>query len=80
MLNMTQEELSVRTGVGLTTIHNFETGKADNISLKKLLALLRGLGLVENAFELIPEMPENPYSRLNNRQKRKERNSDITNG
>lgn len=69
-LSLTQAELSAQTGVGLTTIHNFETGKAANISFRNLLALLRGLGLLDNAFKLIPEMPENPYSTLNNKQKR----------
>lgn len=59
-LSLSQEELAANSGISLSTVQKFETGKA-NISLNNLLTILRHLGLIENIDQLIPEQPENPY-------------------
>lgn len=68
-LGLTQAEMSERAGVSKMTIHKFETGAANNVSMLTLLSLMRYTGLIENADKLIPDVPESPYSKLFNRQR-----------
>ena len=57
---LTQEEVSVQTGISVFTIRKFETGKAVNLSLQTLLALLRVVGQIEEVDKLLPPLPPNP--------------------
>ena len=53
--NMTQKEVSEQSGLTVTTIHKFESGAADNISLATFLLLLKALGEIEALDDLLPE-------------------------
>ena len=59
--NMTQKELAKQAGVTVTTIHKFETGRANNISLGSFLRLLKAVGMIGGVEELLPDLPQNPY-------------------
>ena len=59
--NLTQKEVSELSGVGLTTIHKFETGTAGNLSLSTFLLLLKVVGQINFLDGLLPELPESPY-------------------
>ena len=39
--NLTQKEVAEQSGIGLTTIHKFENGTANNVSLSTFLLLLK---------------------------------------
>jgi len=58
---LTQREVSELSGIGLTTIHKFESGTAANISLSTFILLLKVVGRVESIGDLLPELPESPY-------------------
>ena len=57
---MTQSDISDRTGVSVPTIRSFENGRSLNISLQVLLALMRGVGQLEQIDCLFPEITVNP--------------------
>ncbi len=59
--NLTQREVSQRSGIGLTTIHKFERGTARNVSLSTLIILLKTIGLIDNLDKVMPELPPSPY-------------------
>lgn len=59
--NLTQKELSDKSGIGLTTIHKFESGTAGNISLSTFLLLLKVIGQIAALDKLLPELPMSPY-------------------
>ncbi len=59
--NLTQKEVSERSGVGLTTIHKFENGTAGNLSLSTFVLLLKVVGEVNALADILPELPESPY-------------------
>lgn len=54
---MTQVELSRRSGVGLTPLKRFE--KTGGTTLSNLIALFRGLGLLDQLEDLVPD-PDTP--------------------
>lgn len=68
-LGLTQNELSAKAGISVMTIHKFETGTARNITATTLISLMRYTGLIENLNDLIPDIPESPYSILNGKQR-----------
>ena len=53
--------MSELSGVGLTTIHQFENGTAGNLSLSTFLLLLKVVGQINSLDDLLPELPESPY-------------------
>ncbi len=59
--NLTQREVAELSGIGLTTIHKFENGTADNLSLSTFILLLKVVGQVNALDDLLPELPESPY-------------------
>ena len=59
--NLTQKEVAVQSGVGLTTIHKFENGTASNLSLSTFILLLKVVGQINSLDDLLPELPESPY-------------------
>ena len=59
--NMTQKEVSEQSGLTITTIHKFESGAADNISLATFLLLLKAIGEIGALDDLLPELPPSPY-------------------
>jgi len=59
-LGMSQEKIAISTGLSLSTIQRFESGKA-NISLTNFIEILRQTGQIENIDNLLPDQPESPY-------------------
>lgn len=57
---MTQAEMSDQTGVSVPTIRSFENGRSANITFQVVLALMRGVGQLEQIDYLFPEITENP--------------------
>ena len=56
--NLQQKELSGYSGVALGTIRRFETGEP--ASTENLVKIMRGLGILDNLEQLIPEEPVSP--------------------
>lgn len=59
--NLTQREVAEKSGIGMTTIHKFESGYANNISLGTFLLLLKVVGRINALEELLPDLPPSPY-------------------
>lgn len=62
ILEITQKELSEKTGISIPTIQKFESGTTNNITFATILALMRHTGIINYADNLIPEQPQNPYN------------------
>ena len=60
-MQMTQKEMAEHTGLTITTIHKFENGITNNMSLGTFLLLLKGIDQIESLNELLPELPISPY-------------------
>lgn len=58
---LTQKDVSEQSGIGLTTIHKFESGTAGNISLATFIVLLKTVGQIDAIGDILPELPESPY-------------------
>lgn len=58
---LTQKDVSERSGIGLTTIHKFESGVADNLTLSTFILLMKAIGQINAMDNLLPELPESPY-------------------
>ena len=59
--NLTQKEVAEQSGIGLTTIHKFDNGTANSLSLSTFILLLRVVGQVNALDDVLPELPESPY-------------------
>lgn len=59
--NLTQKEVAELSGIGMTTIHKFESGNAGNISLSTFILLLKVVGQINALDDVLPELPESPY-------------------
>ena len=59
--HLTQKEVAEQSGIGLTTIHKFENGTANSLSLSTFILLLRVVGQVNALDDVLPELPESPY-------------------
>ena len=59
--NMTQKEVAEQSGITITTIHKFESGRATNVSLGTFLQLLKAIEQIDAIDGLLPELPESPY-------------------
>lgn len=66
--SVTQEDLSEKAGVSLSTIVRMENGKG--CSLGAFLSVCRILGMTENLDLLIPEYQERPTEILDRKKKR----------
>ncbi len=71
--NLTQKEVAEKAGVSLITLRAFETGKATNITMGNLLALLRAINNLECITEILPEIPISPYQLLKLQTKQRKR-------
>ena len=58
---LTQNDVSERSGIGLPTIHKFESGAAVNLTLSTFILLMKVIGQINNMDNLLPELPESPY-------------------
>lgn len=59
--NMTQKEVSEQSGITISTIHKFENGLSNNISLGTFLLLMKAVGQIDGLDGLMPELPESAY-------------------
>jgi len=71
--NIQQIELAEDTGVSDGTIRRIEAG--ENTSIENFIKLLRGLGLLENLEQLLPEEPASPMMMKKILQKNRKRAS-----
>ena len=60
--SLTEQDLSVRSGVSVFTINSFENGRG-NITLRTLLSLLRYTGQLGNLDNLIDDVLPDPFDR-----------------
>lgn len=60
-MNLTRKEVAEDSGLSMTTLYNFETGKITDMSMGTMLKLLRTIGQLQNWEKLLPELPESPY-------------------
>ena len=58
---LTPKDVSEQSGIGLTTIHKFESGVADNLTLSTFILLMKTIGQINALDDLLPELPESPY-------------------
>lgn len=74
-MNMTQKEVAEKAGVSLITLRSFETGKATNITMSNLLALLRVIDHLGSIVDILPDIPISPYQlqKLHAKQKKRVR-------
>lgn len=56
-MELTQKELSERTGVSVQTIRRFETGSCASLDFSNFIELLRAIGLINNLDQTLPELP-----------------------
>ena len=75
--NIRQTELSKYSGVAIGTIRRFESG--ETISTENLIKIMRGLGILENLEQIIPEEPISPMiiKRLQNGKRRRASSTKI---
>lgn len=74
-MNLTQKEIAEKTALSIPTIYKFETGNLTDITMATMLKLLRAIGIERNWEQLIPELPESPYTYVNNKKKQRIRHS-----
>ena len=46
---LTQKDISEQSGIGLTTIHKFESGVADNLTLSTFILLMKAIGQINGS-------------------------------
>ncbi len=56
--NIQQKELAERCGISLPSVQRVEKGSV--VSMETLVSVMRGLGLLENFEQLLPEAPISP--------------------
>lgn len=64
MQSDTKKEGSELSGVGRTTIHQFENGMTGNLSLSIFLFFLKVVGQFNSLDDLLPELSRVPYLSL----------------
>ena len=74
-LNITQKEVSEKTGISLTTIRRFENGLTFNLTLAHFIALLQAIGFADNLEDTIPEMLPDPNQLFKMQDKQRKRAS-----
>lgn len=72
-LDITQKEVSAKTGISMSTIRRFENGLTFNLTLAHFIALLQAIGFADNLEDIIPEMLPDPNQlfRMQNKQRKR---------
>ena len=60
-LRLTRKEVSIASGIGMTTLYKFESGNMTDISFGTIQRLLRAIDMGGNWQQLLPLLPESPY-------------------
>lgn len=61
-VQMTQAEVSKKSGVSLPTIRRFELGTTYNITMGNFIALLKAINFSAGLADILPELPPSPYA------------------
>ena len=59
--DLTQHEVSDKSGVSVVTIRKFENGHLGNITLGTFIELLRAIDFMQGLGDVLPEIPVSPY-------------------
>lgn len=70
---MTQAEVSEKSGVSLPTIKRFELGLTYNITMGNFIALLKAIDYADGLAEILPEIPVSPYAMAKLEEKKSKR-------
>ena len=72
-LDITQKEVSEKTGISMSTIRRFENGLTFNLTLAHFIALLQAIGFADNMEDTIPEMLPDPNQifKIQNKQRKR---------
>ena len=68
-MNLSQEELSKKTGISVHAISNIENGKS--FSLDNLIKIMRALNCINNLENIIPVVLYDPYLALDKKEEKK---------
>ena len=81
-LQITQQEVSEKTGGSMSTIRRFENGLTFNLTLAHFIAMLQAIGFAENLEEVIPEILPDPniLYKLQNKQRKRASHGKRGNG
>lgn len=71
--DMTQQEVSAKSGISVITIRKFENGQLDNVTLSTFIELLRAIGFMNGLDDVLPEIPISPYELANIEQGKRKR-------
>ena len=63
LLGLSQQDVSINSGVSVMTIVRFEKGQGHSIRLDNLIALFRAIQRLDDIMELVPDMPESLYAK-----------------
>lgn len=61
---LTQQEVSERSGVSTTTIYKFENQQVTSISLSTFIMLLKSLGRTDILERILPQLEEDLYAQI----------------
>ena len=72
-LQITQQEVSAKTGISMSTIRRFENGLTFNLTLAHFIAMLQTIGFADNLEDTIPEMLPDPNQlfKMQNKQRKR---------
>lgn len=75
-LQVTQQEVSEKTGISLSTIRRFENGLTFNLTLAHFIALLQAIGFADNLEDVIPDILPDPNQlfKMQNKQRKRASN------
>lgn len=71
--DLTQKEVSEKSGISVITIRKFENGQLFNINLGTFIELLRAIGFMQGLDDILPEIPISPYELEKLRQGKRKR-------
>ena len=72
-LQLTQKDISDKTGISMSTIRRFENGLTFNLTLANFIALLKAIGFADNLEETLPEVLQDPYQLYKQQSKQRKR-------
>lgn len=81
-LQITQKDVSEKTGISMSTIRRFENGLTFNLTLAHFIALLQAIGFADNLEDTIPEMLPDPNQlfKMQNKQRKRASHGKRGNG
>ncbi len=71
--DLTQKEVSEKSGVSVVTIRKFENGQLFNMTLGVFFALLNAIDFTEGLDGVLPEIPVSPYELMKIEQGKRKR-------